>query len=76
MKKSFVVYVAVLAVLLILLTVNRELFTSSSIGVIGGADGPTSIIVATNPSLWLRRGLVFLGILTAAALLVAAKRRK
>ena len=48
---------------------------NSSIGIIGGADGPTAIFVAASPGAnWLLGGLALL--LAAGILLVILRRKK
>ena len=84
MKKSVVIFAAVLAFLLLILVlgyhvfahINGNIVIGNSIAVIGAANGPTSVVVASkiNPFAWLRLALIFLGILTVV--FIATKRRK
>ena len=48
--------------------VSYFFYKSASIGVIGGADGPTSIFVTVSPAQAMTRGLLFLLALTAAGI--------
>lgn len=45
--------------------------TASSIGIIGGADGPTAILVAGNPSGWICSIASFIGGITAIVSVIA-----
>ena len=47
---------------------------SADIGIIGGADGPTSVIVSTSDDIW-----IYVGIAVMAAIIIGAfiiKKRK
>lgn len=50
---------------------------SSSIGIIGGADGPTSVIVSTSDNFWIYAGIaVAIAVAVIATILIIKKRRK
>lgn len=47
---------------------------SNSIGIIGGADGPTSIIISGNPILSIITVIIILLLITVALYLIFKKR--
>lgn len=50
---------------------------SSSIGIIGGADGPTAIFVTTSDDFWIYVGVAAVVIIAiVATVLIIKKRRK
>ena len=53
----------------------RGLLSGADIGIIGGADGPTAVLVARSAFLWLLP-LIALGLLTAAYLAMCRAARK
>lgn len=49
---------------------------SLSIGIIGGADGPTAIFVSTSDDLWIYIGIAVSVIVAIASAILIIKRRK
>lgn len=50
---------------------------SSSIGIIGGADGPTAVIVSTSDDFWIYAGIaVAVAVAAITTILIIRKRRK
>lgn len=58
----------------LLFRLKRNINSASSIGIIGGADGPTSIFIAGQPSSYLITGAF--GLLTIAGIIVLIAIRK
>lgn len=52
-----------------------NLFANSSIGIIGGADGPTAIMVANGSSFFLFIALAVAAIAVIIILIILLKRR-
>ena len=52
---------------------NTLILSSASIGIIGGADGPTAIFVSGSPIPLIAAGVI---VLAVAALIVFKKRKK
>ena len=51
----------------------------ASVGVIGGADGPTAVFVAASPGpgwMWIVRAVVLAAVITAIVLVCRARRKK
>ena len=71
MKKRIIAVIAALGVLLAVIGYGYKNRYASSIGIIGGADGPTAIFVAGKKGMLFYAGIALLlaaGILLAAAL--------
>ncbi len=49
---------------------------SSDIGIIGGADGPTAIIVSTSDDFWIYAGIAIAVIVAVITTVLIIKRRK
>lgn len=49
---------------------------SSSIGVIGGADGPTAIFVTTSDDFWIYVGVAAVIVAVVATVLIIKRRKK
>lgn len=46
------------------------------IGIIGGADGPTSVIVSTSSDLWIYAAIAAVVIIIATVLIIKKRRKK
>ena len=46
------------------------------IGIIGGADGPTSVLVSTSSDLWIYAVIAAVVIIIATALIIKKRRKK
>lgn len=46
------------------------------IGIIGGADGPTSVIVSTSSDIWIYAAIAIAVIIIATALIIKKRRKK
>ena len=49
---------------------------SADIGIIGGADGPTSVIVSTSGDIWIYVGIAAVAAIIITALLIKKRRNK
>lgn len=75
--KKIVRYVGgVLASLCLILTGCNKSENDSAIGIIGGADGPTAIYVATNNNWWEIVVPIVVVILIIIGLIIYFKKRK
>lgn len=63
MKKWFIVTVAAIGIILAGFGISAKMKGAASIGIIGGADGPTAIFVAGKVSDGFSLGIIILGIL-------------
>ncbi len=63
MKKVIAFIVAVVGLLLAAVGIQWKMKESASIGIIGGADGPTSIFIAGKVSDGMALGTLALGVL-------------
>lgn len=50
--------------------------TSSDIGIIGGADGPTAVFVTTSEDFWIYAGIAAVIVLAIVATIIIIKRMK
>lgn len=46
------------------------------IGIIGGADGPTSVMVSTSSDLWIYVAIAAVVIIIATVLIIKKRRKK
>ena len=46
------------------------------IGIIGGADGPTSVLVSTSSDLWIYAAIAAVVIIIATVLIIKKRRKK
>ena len=46
------------------------------IGIIGGADGPTSVMVSTSSDLWIYAAIAAVVIIIATVLIIKKRRKK
>ena len=77
MKKIGFIVVIVLGILLAILGFTDKEKESASIGIIGGADGPTAILVAGNPRDALVFGIVLVGVvLIVSGVVIYLKKKK
>lgn len=76
MKKIAAGIVGAAGVILIALGIGMKWRGSSSIEIIGGADGPTSIFIAGKVGGGFSLGILFGGILALCAVLILLKKRK
>ena len=74
MKKKLLVVLAALGVLLAVMGYGYQNRYASSIGIIGGADGPTAIYVAGKTGMILYAGIALL--LAVVAAVITMIRRK
>jgi len=76
MKKIIPVFLIVAAAVIASCVYITE-SNSSAIGIIGGADGPTSVLVASSPSSFpLIFGILAIILLAAAILILIYKKKK
>ena len=74
MKKVISVLIVIIGVILLAFGVAAETAQNASLGIIGGADGPTVIMVAGSPGAAL--GVIIAGILLIVAGIWFFIRRK
>ena len=46
------------------------------IGIIGGADGPTSVLVSTSSDLWIYAAIAAVVVIVAVVLIIKKRRKK
>ncbi|MBO5935284.1 MAG: hypothetical protein J6Q94_07320 [Clostridia bacterium] len=46
------------------------------IGIIGGADGPTSVFVSTSSDLWIYAAIAAVVVIVAVVLIIKKRRKK
>ena len=77
MKKWIAVIVAVIGIILAGFGISSKIKGASSVGIIGGADGPTAIFVAGKVGDGFSLGIILLGIvLMVDGILVYRKMKK
>ena len=76
MKKIGFIVVIVLSILFAILGFTDKEKESASIGIIGGADGPTAILVAGNHGDKLVFGFVLVVVLIVIGIVIYLKRKK
>lgn len=76
MKKKVLIAIAVLGVLLAVMGYGYQNRYASSIGIIGGADGPTAIFVAGKTGMILYAGIALILAVIVAAFAMSWRKRK
>ena len=77
MKKWIAVIVAVIGIILAGFGISAKIKGASSVGIIGGADGPTAIFVAGKVGDGFSLGIILLGIiLVIVGVLIYRKTKK
>ena len=77
MKKWIVVIIAILGIILAGFGISAKMKGTASVGIIGGADGPTAIFVAGNVGDGVSIGVILIGImLVVAGVLIYRKMKK
>ena len=77
MKRWIVVIIAILGIILTGFGISAKIKGAASIGIIGGADGPTAIFVAGKVGDGFSLGIILLGILLILlGILVYRKMKK
>ena len=76
MKKKVLIAIAVLGVLLAVMGYGYQNRYASSIGIIGGADGPTAIFVAGKTGMILYAGSALILAVIVAAFAMSWRKRK
>ena len=77
MKKWFALIIAVLGIILAGFGISSKMKGTASVGIIGGADGPTAIFVAGNVGDGVSIGVILIGImLVVAGVLIYRKMKK
>ena len=76
MKKKVLIAIAVLGVLLAVMGYGYQNRYASSIGIIGGADGPTAILVAGKTGMILYAGIALILAVIVAAFAMSWRKRK
>ena len=77
MKKWFAMIIAILGIILAGFGISAKMKGAASVGIIGGADGPTAIFVAGNVGNGVSIGVILIGImLVVAGVLIYRKMKK
>ena len=76
MKKKVLIAIAMLGVLLAVMGYGYQNRYASSIGIIGGADGPTAIFVAGKTGMILYAGIALILAVIVAAFAMSWRKRK
>ena len=67
MKKWIVVIIAILGIILAGFGISAKIKGAASVGIIGGADGPTTVFVAGNVGDLFSIGVIIVGIILVVA---------
>lgn len=77
MKKWVALIIAVLGIILAGFGISAKIKGAASVGIIGGADGPTAVFVAGNVGDGVSIGVILIGIfLVVAGVLIYRKMKK
>ena len=76
MKKWIVVIIAILGIILAGFGISAKIKGAASVGIIGGADGPTTVFVAGNVGDLFSIGVIIVGIILVVAGVVIYRKNK
>ena len=76
MKKWIVVIIAILGIILTGFGISAKIKGAASVGIIGGADGPTAVFVAGNVGDLFSIGVIIVGIILVVAGAIIYRRIK
>ena len=76
MKKWIVVIIAILGIILAGFGISAKIKGAASVGIIGGADGPTTVFVAGNVGDLFSIGVIIVAIILVVAVAIIYRKIK